>query len=151
MDLGPGRTNITSGPPGRLCCWARDVACRLFFGFGLLLSLAHGGEGQQRQEVPVIDAKAGPCSVELTVTDVAEKPVYAATIRVHISYGFLGLRRTDFEIGTNVDGKARFVGLPQDSDELLYFRASKGRQTGRAVHSTAKQCEAHQFIVLRRR
>jgi hypothetical protein len=101
--------------------------------------------------VPIIDANAGPCSVELTVTDITDKPVYAATVRVHISYGLTGMRKTDLEIGTNVDGKAKFVGLPQDSDELLYFRASKGRLIGRTVHSTEKECTAHAFIVLRRR
>ncbi len=116
-----------------------------------LSDMAAEAETKRRQEVPVIDAEAGPCSVEMTVTDVAVKPVYAAIIRVHISHGFLGMRKSDLEIGTNVDGKAKFVGLPQDTDELLYFRASKGRQTGIAVHSTAKNCDAEYFIVLRRR
>jgi hypothetical protein len=85
----------------------------------------------------------------MTVTDGASKPVYAATIRVHISHGFLRMRKTDLEIGTNVDGKAKFAGLPQRSDNLLYFRASKGQQKGVAVHSTAKNCDAQQLIVLR--
>jgi len=89
--------------------------------------------------------------VELTVTDIADKPVFAASVRVHISFGSIGLRKADLEISTNLDGKAKFVGLPQDSDELLYFRASKGRLIGRAVHSTANECTAHQFIVLHRR
>jgi len=35
-----------------------------------------------------MDGGADPCSLELTVTDAEAKPVYAATIKVHITYGF---------------------------------------------------------------
>jgi hypothetical protein len=48
-------------------------------------------------------------------------------------------------------GRNVAIGLPEDTEELLYFRAFKGRETGRAVHSTAKDCEASHFIVLRQR
>jgi hypothetical protein len=46
------------------------------------------------------------------VTDSTGKPIYNAKILVTISYGFMGKRKTDLEIGTNSDGKARFEGLP---------------------------------------
>lgn len=110
---------------------------------------ALGPEAGKTQQVPVVDAEAGPCSVEVNVTDVAGKPVYAATIRVHVSHGFLGIRKTDLEIGTNAEGEAKFIGLPQDRGEVLKFRASKGRQKGTALADPAKNCQAKHFIVLR--
>src|ERR1700693_241944 len=39
------------------------------------------------EKVPVIQGRAGPCSIELTIMGADGKPVYAATIRVHIKYG----------------------------------------------------------------
>lgn len=110
-----------------------------------------GADYRSKPDVPFIDAEAGPCSVELTVMDGTDDPVYAATIRVRVSYGFLGVRRIDLEIGTNAEGKAKFVGLPQDGERVLYFRATKGRLKGVAVHSTAQNCEARHLIVLRPR
>ena len=44
-----------------------------------------------------MDGGAGPCSLDLTITDTDAKPVYAATIKVHIAYGFAGIRRLDLE------------------------------------------------------
>src|ERR1700685_729915 len=64
-------------------------------------------------QVPVMDGEAGPCSVAFTVTDEKAAPVYDARIRVHIEYGFAGVRRLDLEAATNVDGKTQFKGLPQ--------------------------------------
>ena len=105
-------------------------------------------EAPTAQPVPVINGDAGPCSVEITVNDGAGNPVYAAKIRVHVSHGFLGLRKTDLEIGTNADGKAKFIGLPNDRDEVLTLRASKGKKKGTAVYDPTKTCEAKHFIVL---
>ena len=65
-----------------------------------------------QQKVPVMDGGAGPCSLELTVNGIDGKPAYAATIKVHIAYGFAGIRRLDLEAGTNSDGKVKFTGLP---------------------------------------
>jgi hypothetical protein len=66
----------------------------------------------QSEKVPVIQGGAGPCSVELTVLGADGKPVYAATVKVHIKYGFGGMRKLDLEAGTNSDGKVKFAGLP---------------------------------------
>ena len=110
-----------------------------------------GADNRSKQDVPSIDAEAGPCSVEMTVMDGSDEPVCAATIRVRVSYGFLGVRRVDLEIATNAEGKAKFVGLPQDGERILYFRATKGRLKGVAVHSTGQNCEARHLIVLRPR
>ena len=129
--------------------WLRGASlCFVFFPLGA--SGTADSKPAKPQNIPVIDAEAGPCSVLMTVTDLRGKPVYAATIRVHISHGFLGLRKTDLEIGTNVDGKAKFVGLPEESDEVLYFHAIKGRQKGTAIYLPARNCDANHFVVLSR-
>jgi hypothetical protein len=57
------------------------------------------------ENVPVIQGGAGPCSIELTVRGSDGKPVYSATVKVHVKYGFGGMRRLDLEAGTNSDGK----------------------------------------------
>ena len=127
---------------------------RVFWVCLTLAALFSGGALAQispPHNVPAVDAEAGPCSVEMTVTDLKGKPIYGATIRVHISHGFLGMRKTDLEIGTNVDGKAKFVGLPENLDEVLYFHASKGGRKGVAVANPAKNCHAKHFIVLHKR
>jgi hypothetical protein len=116
-----------------------------------LSTLMSGADSKNKQDVPSIDAEAGPCAVEMTVTDGSGKPVYAALIRVRVSYGFLGIRRVDLEVGTNAEGKAKFVGLPQDGERVLHFRAAKGGLKGDAVHSTAQNCDARHFIILRPR
>ncbi len=63
-------------------------------------------------EVPVVDGKVGSCKADFTVNDEAGKPIYNATIKVTLRYGLFNKRRMDLEIGTNSDGKARIVGLP---------------------------------------
>jgi hypothetical protein len=98
--------------------------------------------------VPVIDGDLGPCSAEFTVTDNAGAPIYAATIQVHIAYGFLGAYKLDLEVGTNANGKARFTGLPAKSKRGLFFRASKGTREGSAFDDPAKTCKAEFTISL---
>ena len=77
------------------------------------------------KSIPVVDGAIGACSVDFTVTDEAAAPVYAAKIKVHIAYGFMYARKLDLEVGTNVDGKARFTGLPDRVKRGLFFEASE--------------------------
>src|SRR5438874_11771536 len=63
------------------------------------------------KQVPVIDGGAGPCSLALTVLGADGKSVYNATVKVHIAYGFGGVRKLDLQAGTNADGKVKFTGL----------------------------------------
>jgi hypothetical protein len=101
--------------------------------------------------VPVIDGGVGPCSADFTVTDAAQAPVYAATIKVHIAYGFMYLRKLDLEVGTNASGKARFTGLPDRTKQGLFFRASEGGREGSAFVDPAKTCKADLTIVLEKK
>ena len=104
---------------------------------------------QPAQKVPVMDGGAGPCSVEFTVLNGDGKPVYAATVTVHISYGFGGIRRLDLEAGTNADGKVKFTGLPSRVHRPpLEFHATKDQMTGMATDDPASECQAKHDIVM---
>jgi hypothetical protein len=96
-----------------------------------------------------MDGEAGPCSLELTVLDADAKPVYAATIKVHIAYGFAGARRLDLEAGTNSEGKVKFTGLPaRVKRPPLEFRASKDELTGTTTFDPSSECQAQRQIRL---
>jgi len=98
--------------------------------------------------VPVIDGGAGPCSADFTITDNAGAPIYAATIKVHIDYGFMGVRKLDLQVGTNVDGKARFIGIPDRTKHGMLFRAWQGDREGTAFDDPANTCKAQFTIAL---
>jgi hypothetical protein len=131
---------------------SRSVArfMRWFFPIAALLLFAAlvyaDNPSTPSKEVPMIDGEVGPCSVDFTVTDAADKPVYDAKIRVHIEHGFLKIRKLDLEVGTNADGKARFQGLPHTGN--LFFQASKGKLKGVASVSPENDCHAKHTIVL---
>ena len=63
-------------------------------------------------DVPVVKGDLGTCSADFTVLDSNGKPVYDAKVHVTILYGFMNKRKSELEIGTNSDGKARIEGLP---------------------------------------
>lgn len=82
------------------------------------------------EKVPEISGNLGGCSVEVRVIDSAGKPVYGAQVSVHMRYGFGGFHRLDLQIGTNSDGRARFVGLTERARMPLSFYADyHGRET----------------------
>ena len=101
------------------------------------------------EQVPVIQGGAGPCSLELTVRGADGTPVYAATVRVHVKYGFGGMRRLDLEAGTNSDGKVKFAGLPAKVQRPpLEFHASKEMFEGVASFDPSSECQAKREIAL---
>ncbi len=98
-----------------------------------------------------MDGEAGPCSVELTLTGADGKPVYAAKVKVHIAYGFGGIRKLDLEAGTNSDGKVRFTGLPARVHRPpLQFQASKDDLAGDADYDPSAECQATHDIKLQK-
>ena len=115
----------------------------------VVLTPAHAQQTPDPHQVPVMDGEAGPCSVAFTVTDVKGAPVYDARIRVHIAYGFAGVRRLDLEAATNVDGKTQFKGLPEKvKGGTLIFRASQGKRDGSAVYDPTKNCNGQQSSIV---
>jgi hypothetical protein len=112
-----------------------------------LLSWAQGPAPNEK--VPIIDGGVGRCSLELTVLGVDRKPVYAATVTVHVKYGFGGMRRLDLEAGTNSDGKVKFAGLPARVQRPpLEFHASKDELEGVASFDPSSECHALRDITL---
>ena len=124
------------------CCIAVFVSILSF-------APAHAQQTPDPHQVPVMDGEAGPCSVGFTVTDVKGAPIYDARIRVHMAYGFAGVRRLDLEAATNVDGKTQFKGLPEKvKGGTLMFRASQGKREGSAVYDPAKNCGGQQSSIV---
>jgi len=114
----------------------------------LLLLVSGISVAADTQEVPVVKAGLGPCAVDFTVEDGSHKPLYDAKIDVTIRYGFLSLRKTYLEVGTNGDGKARFEGLPSKVKKALEFRVRHGQLTKTITHDPADRCQASYTVVL---
>ena len=121
------------------------------FGVAQSMSLARAAAAPAGEKVPTMDGGAGSCSLELTVNGPDGKPVYAAIIKVHMAYGFGGIRRLDLEAGTNSEGKVKFTGLPPRVHRPpLEFHASKDDLEGVGTYDPAAECEAKHDIVLRK-
>lgn len=99
----------------------KALALTLLFAAGLLA-------GSDPVPVPQVNAGIGPCTVDFTVSQNNNQPLYNAEISVHIAYGFMGMKKMDLKIGTNSEGKARFVGLPEKvhNPPLSFVVTSKG-------------------------
>jgi len=113
------------------------------------LSQSAQQSSSKKDEIPVMDGGAGPCSLDLTVLDPAGKPVYAATVKVHIAYGFGGFHKLDLQAGTNQDGKVRFTGLPDRVKRPpLEFHASKDTLEAIATVDPTTECQAKHEVRL---
>lgn len=112
-------------------------------------SSAHAADDSKT--IATVDAGLGSCTADFTINDDAGKPVYAANIRVHITYGFGGFHKFDLQVGTNANGQARFIGLPEHSKQGLFFRATEGDREGTAFDDPANTCKAQFTVVLRKK
>ena len=113
-------------------------------------SQAQKEAAQAAKEIPSISADLGPCTADFTVTDPNDAPVFDAKIRVRIKYGFGNFHKLDLELGTNADGKARVVGLPNNLNHGLYFRAVKNDLTGEVFDDPSNTCKAQFPIKLQK-
>ena len=96
-----------------------------------------------------MDGGAGPCSLDLTVLGADDKPVYNATVKVHITYGFGGFHHLDLQAGTNSDGKVKFTGLPSRVHRPpLEFDAAKDQLEGSVNFDPAAECHAKHELKL---
>ena len=93
-------------------------------------------------DVPQVSADAGPCWVEFTVTNAANKPVYLAKINTVVRYGFMSKRKTELELSTDSNGKGKFTGLPHDVKKPLAFDITYQDQSKTVTHDPATNCHA---------
>ena len=106
---------------------------------------------QNPEKPAVVDGGLGRCSLEVTVLGPDTKPVYGASVRMHIAYGFGGFHKLYLEVGTNADGKAKFTGLPSRVRRPpLDVDASKDELAGSITYDPATQCVALQRITLQK-
>lgn len=120
-----------------------------FVSMNVLLPRVQAEQAPDPHSVPSVNGNIGPCSVEFTVRDSSQSPIYNAKVRVHISYGFLGVHKMDLEVGTNVDGKARFDGLPKKVKIPLYFQALQGNKEADTSWDPATGCKAEKSLTLK--
>jgi hypothetical protein len=100
--------------------------------------------------VPSLDGGIGSCTADFLITDSAAAPIYNAAIKVHIAYGTWSIRKLDLQVNTNVDGKARFTGLPNRLKHGLLFHASEGDRTGEAFDDPANTCKTQFTITIQK-
>ena len=116
-----------------------------------ILLLALLAQTPDPHSVPAVDGAIGPCTADFTITDSANAPIYNAKIKVRIAYGTLSIRKLDLEVSTNVDGKARFTGLPNKLKHGLYFEASESDREAEAFDDPTKTCEAKFTLALQKK
>jgi len=102
-----------------------------------------------KANAPVIDGGAGACSLELSVLGSDDKPVYNATVKVHITYGLGGFHHLDLQAGTDADGKVKFTGLPSRVHRPpLEFDATKDQLEGTVMYDPSAECQAKHDVKL---
>ena len=99
-------------------------------------------------EVPVVDGALGSCRADFTVKDEAGKPIYNAKIHITLKYGFLNKRKTELEVGTNSDGKARVTGLPNLPKRPLEFEIKSGTVSKAVTDDPSTTCNAVYEVTL---
>ena len=100
------------------------------------------------QDVPVLKANLGDCAADFTVRGADGQPVYNATIHVRVRYGFMSVKRSDLEIGTNADGRARIEGLPSKARPLAYD-VTKDNLKAAATQDVEQMCRAMFDVALK--
>jgi hypothetical protein len=102
----------------------------------------------EEPEVPVINGMVGSCSANFTVLDAGKKPIYNAKIEVVIRHGFAGIRKSELQVGTNSEGKARVIGLPEKAKKALEFTVSSGSLSKTVLLNPQEKCTASVEVVL---
>jgi hypothetical protein len=121
-----------------------------------ILLLAFAALFAYSQKPPVnpvteISADLGPCSAEFHVTDMAGNPLYNAKVHTIIRYGFLSKRKLELDAGTNADGRARFIKLPDTLKKPVEFSITNGIDTATRNFSPATDCHASFNVPLQTR
>lgn len=98
--------------------------------------------------VPTVDAEIGECTADFRVVDMTEKPIYNAKIDVRIKWGFGGFHKTDLQVSTNIDGKARFIGLPERAKNPLAFNVQSGDRKNVVLVDPIQNCHGTYTAIL---
>ena len=114
----------------------------------ILVAVCGAAMAAQAPEVPSQDGGIGPCRADFTVKDGAGKALYDAKINVVLKYGFMNMRKTELEVGTNSDGKARFTGLPNFPKKPLDFHVKSGTVSRTVTDDPSANCNATFDVVL---
>jgi hypothetical protein len=93
------------------------------------------------EEIPIVSAEIGKCSVQFTVRDSEKKPLYNAKIRAVIRYGLMNMRKVSIEVGTNSDGKAQVSGLPYSPKKEFAFEITSGNFLKIVTGTQSQKCE----------
>ena len=117
-------------------------------GSALFLFFCGGLLAAQSSQIPVVDGGLGSCRADFTVKDGSDKPIYNAKIHVLIKYGFFSKRKTELEVGTNSDGKARVTGLPTMPKKPLEFTIKSGTISKNITEDPADNCNAKFDVTL---
>jgi hypothetical protein len=136
--------DTTAMAESRVSTFRRPAPAIMALAF-VLAAVATAGD---KVEVPVINGMAGSCSANFTVTDSAKNPIYNAKIEVTLRYGFVGMRKSELQIGTNSDGKARVTGLPEKVKKPLEFRVSSGDLSKTVQVNPTEKCDSSVEVVL---
>lgn len=107
-----------------------------------VLLVCEGTTTADSPEIPVVDAGLGSCRADFLVKDGVDKPIFNAKISLTIKYGFLSKRKSEVEIGTNSDGKARVTGLPNLPKRPLDFSIKSGDVTTTVTDDPSTNCNA---------
>jgi len=118
------------------------VRAMLLLGAIFVFLLDEGATVADSPEVPVVDAGLGSCRADFLVKDGADKPIFNAKISLTIKYGFLSKRKSEVEIGTNSDGKARVTGLPNLPKKPLEFAIKSGEVSTTVTDDPFTNCNA---------
>jgi len=118
------------------------LALSLFFAGGILAAPQPG-------PVPQVNAGIGSCTADFTVSQGANQPLYNAEISVRIAYGFMGVKKMDLKVGTNSEGRARFVGLPEKvhNPPLNFIIRAKGQSKTVQDWPNVK-CQARYSVIM---
>jgi len=98
--------------------------------------------------VPVLDGGIGSCSAEFHVTDAKSKAIYYAQVHTLIKYGAFGVRKLDLQGSTNVDGKLKFTGLPEENKRAIIFDVTQGTKTAQRVFDPGLNCHPVFVVIL---
>lgn len=120
----------------------------LLAAFVLISGRSSFPQSQPSSDVAVVKGDAGPCTADFVVSDSAGKGIFGAKIRIQVKYGFGGFHRLDGVVGTNLEGKGRFEGLPERIKGTAEFDISKGSQAKTVPYDPQVDCHPRHEVTL---